>query len=84
MTTLIIDDMGGLRHIYSDELQQFDRELGEPETRRASHVEPNNLGGWYVDLRPVGGPVIPDFATRSAALRYEVQWINQHGVPEVQ
>lgn len=84
MTTLIIDDMGGLRHIYSDELREFDRELGEPIINRASYVEPDPDGNWQVDLRPVGGARCFSFPLRSDALAFEVAWLEKHGIPEVQ
>lgn len=34
------------------------RALGEPQIRRASHVEPDERGRWRADLSPVGGPVL--------------------------
>lgn len=51
-------------------------QLGALAVRRASHVEPDNEGGWTADLRPSGGPFMVGFQTRSAALAAEADWLN--------
>jgi hypothetical protein len=46
--------------------------------RRGSHVEPDEHGNWLCDLSPVSGPLLGPFASRSAALAAEVDWLTQH------
>lgn len=91
MIDLVITDCE-VRAIYSDELlpyiQRLRAHFGLPEgavrIQRASHVEPTELGTWYVDLGPVGGPVFhvdetgSPFRTRQSALDYEVQWLREN------
>jgi hypothetical protein len=72
---------GGFRLLYTEEFP-FE-ELGEGvEIRRASYVDPLPGGGWMVDLRPSGGPVITGhpvtgrpFSKRSEALLWEQEWL---------
>jgi hypothetical protein len=70
---LVIDRCGRVRAIYEEALDLA--ALGRLEIRRASHVEPNEAGGWRADLSPVGGPVLGPFARRSAALEAERDWL---------
>lgn len=35
---------------------------------------------WFADLTPVGGNVAGPFASKQAALDYEVEWINQNAL----
>jgi hypothetical protein len=51
--------------------------LGELCVRRASHVEPDDVGRWWADLAPVDGPKLGPFPLRSQALQAEVAWLNQ-------
>lgn len=77
---IIIKD-GEVRHIYDDKLIDFQNSLGRVITKRASHVEPCE-GGWDVDLSPVSpGTHLGPFATRNEALKAEVAWLNEHGIP---
>lgn len=66
---------GTTQCIYDEKLNLA--ELGAVNIRRASHVEPDPRapGNWFVDLGPVGGPVVRGFATRQAALDYEIGWL---------
>ena len=74
---LTIDEDGGARCIYSDDLADYFAETGAT-IRRASSVEPCE-GGWNVDLSPVGGPSnIGPFKLREDALKYEVEWLEEH------
>ncbi len=51
------------------------RLLGPMEIRRASHVEPTPDGQWTADMRPLAGPILGPFSTRSQALTAEVAWL---------
>ncbi len=46
-------------------------QLGNLHVTRASHVEPDELGQWWADLSPVGGPKLGPFPSRSSALAAE-------------
>ena len=73
---LIIQPGGRIQCIY-DETLDLSR-LGQPQIRRASHVEPTEDGRWTADLSPVGGPCLGPFAARSEALAAEVRWLRLH------
>ena len=73
---LVISSAGLIRCLYSEELDLT--QLGELTIRRASHVEPDDDGNWWSDLRPVSGPVLGPFPLRSLALATEVQWLREH------
>jgi hypothetical protein len=66
-----------MQFIYSDELRGLMDE-GDATIKRASHVEPDDDLTWHADMSPVGGPVLSGFPTREAALRAEVEWINDN------
>jgi hypothetical protein len=70
---LIIGTNGDARCIYGEELNLS--ALGEVQIRRASHVEPDELGQWWADLSPVSGPKLGPFTHRSSALEAEVAWL---------
>ena len=79
---LYISPCGLCRSVY-DELLDV-RVLGEADIRRASHVEPTPSGKWTADLRPISGPVLGPFDSRSVALAAELAWLelyfeNLHG-----
>ena len=61
--------------LYDDAALPVMNALGTPVTRRASHVEPSEDGTWSADMSPVGGPVLPGYPTRAAALQAEVAWL---------
>ena len=69
---------GELRFIYADDLQPL-LELGTPQVRRASHVEPTEDGRWTADMSPVSGPLLGPFTLRSEALAAETAWLSKHG-----
>ncbi len=69
---------GELRFIYADDLQPL-LELGTPQVRRASHVEPTDGGQWTADMSPVCGSVLGPFTLRSEALTAETEWLSKHG-----
>ena len=79
---IIIDLDGNVRSIYADGTAPLLRTLGEVETKRASHVEPEGEV-WMADMMPVGGPMIGPFSTRALALEAERRWLLAHDIPEV-
>ena len=70
---LLIDPQGRVRCVYDETLPLA--ELGQMTISRGSHVEPDEIGQWLADLSPVGGPQLGPFATRSAALEAEREWL---------
>jgi hypothetical protein len=56
--TIKIAADGTAQFIYNDTLAFVLKPIGDIKIERASHVEPSVGGGWYVDLRPVGGPIL--------------------------
>lgn len=70
---LYISADGTCRSVYDDSVDL--RLLGSAEIRRASHVEPTPDGQWTADMRPLAGPILGPFATRSQALMAEVAWL---------
>jgi hypothetical protein len=77
---IVFDEMGNAGALYSDDLLPYFREvLGlQFETRRASHVEPNGWGQWYVRVAswvPGGARTFGPFATRAMALEVEIDYL---------
>ena len=70
---LLIDPQGSVRCVYDETLPLA--ELGQMTISRGSHVEPDEIGQWLADLSPVSGPQLGPFATRSAALDAERDWL---------
>ena len=71
---LIVDPDGGIRFIHNDDVADLFT-AQERRTSRASHVEPDDSGGWTADMSPVNGPVLGPFARRQEALDAEVTWL---------
>ena len=63
---IIILPGGEVRCVYDEAIDLH--ELGTPEIRRASHVEPTQDGRWSADFSPVGGPVLGPFERPKKAL----------------
>ena len=80
MSTIIVDDAGNLRFIYSDGMREA-LDVGEAKIKRASHVEPDAAGDWRADMSAVGGPVLGPFGRRDEALAAEVAWLEAHDIP---
>jgi hypothetical protein len=86
MNLVLRVDNAGTHFLHHDEVARLLAPLGRVTTRRASHVEPEPLPGevrgaapgWSADLSPVGGPLLPGFSTRQAALDAERDWITQN------
>ncbi len=73
---LVVAPDGRVRAIYGEAIA-LDA-LGPPRIARASFVEPDEVGRWHADLRPLLGPVLGPFACRSQALAAEVAWLEEH------
>ena len=73
---LVITPGGLIRCVYGEAIDLG--QLGTLHVRRASHVEPDEHGSWHADLSPVGGPRLGPFPCRSAALKAEESWLEQH------
>lgn len=79
---LYISNQGLIRAIY-DELLPF-QSLGRVQIQRASHVEPDDIGNWWADLGPSGGPILGPFPLRSTALDAEQEWLTRHVLDRAQ
>ena len=74
--TLFVDRQGTVRCLYAEAVDLAS--MGPMSIRRASHVEPDELGQWWADLSPLKGPRLGPFAVRSAALAAESSWLEEH------
>lgn len=70
---LTVTPAGRIRMLYDERLDL--RMLGRASIRRASHVEPTQVGEWTADMGPSGGPVLGPFRLRSQALEEEAVWL---------
>ncbi|MBI3411447.1 MAG: hypothetical protein HY040_24225 [Planctomycetes bacterium] len=70
---LVIDAQGMIRCLYGEAIALH--RLGEMSIQRASHVEPDTIGRWWADLKPVDGPILGPFLQRSQALDAESAWL---------
>lgn len=75
----VVEPDGCVRGIYTELISPH--ALGKLSIERASHVEPDNQGKWWIDLSPVEGPTLGPFDSRLSAIRYEVDWLIQHWLP---
>lgn len=71
-----IEADGNVRCVYAEAIEL--KELGKLSIRRGSHVEPNELGQWLVNLSPVSGPSLGPFQIRSEAIKAELHWLEEH------
>lgn len=67
---------GIIRALHDDRLNLAD--IGRFRVARASWVEPDPNGKWWVDLDNSRGPILGPFSTRAEALRAEVAWLERH------
>ena len=74
---LVVGVDGVARCIYDEALDL--REIGKLQITRASHVEPDRDGYWWADMKPVEGPVLGPFRSRSEALGAERGWLKESG-----
>ncbi len=70
---IYISSAGVCQSVYDETVDL--RLLGTAEIRRASHVEPTSDGQWTADMRPLAGPILGPFPTRSQAVMAEVGWL---------
>lgn len=77
---IVVHRDGSMSHIYSDVSATMSKELGPIRIKRASYVEPDEHGNWFVDLQPVGGPVLGSYPPncRDEALADEVAWLREN------
>lgn len=73
---LSISPDGTTRCLYTEEIDLA--AIGKPMITRASYVEPDERGQWFVDMAPVDGPCLIAFPTRSEALAAEVAWLEEN------
>jgi len=73
---LIIDPSGQVQCLYTETIDLT--VLGKLSITRASRVEPDDLGLWWADLAPLGGPRLGPLASRSQALAAEIAWLETH------
>jgi len=64
---------GSVRCLYDEAVDLH--ALGKLAITRASHVEPDATGKWWVDLGPSHGPRLGPFTQRSTALTAERRWL---------
>jgi len=76
VSELYISTTGLIRTLYDESLPLH--VFGHLQIVRASHVEPDCQGRWWVDLSPSSGPKLGPFLLRSAALQTESDWLRQH------
>ena len=76
---LHIDPAGTVHTLYGEVIDLGT--LGTLGIRRASFVEPDAAGRWWVDLAPVRGPRLGPYVRRSEALRAESAWLTEHWLP---
>jgi len=75
---LYVDEDGSVTFVHDDRVAEALGDLGKATTTRVSHVEPDHLGGWAADMRPLGGPVLGSYRTRQEALAAELEWVAQY------
>ena len=73
---LIIAPTGRIHCLYAEAIDLH--ALGVATIARASYVEPDGQGRWWVYLWPVQGPVLGPFTLRSEALQAEQAWLQAH------
>jgi hypothetical protein len=72
-----VEPDGTVTHIYTEKLDLSG--IGKAQTRRASHVEPNDNNEWTADMvLSNNGPILGPFPTRSEALAAEVEWLEMN------
>ena len=70
-----VSPQGEIQCLYAEDLDL--EAFGPLAIRRGSHVEPDDLGRWWVDLSPVNGPPLGPYRSRSDALDAERVWLEE-------
>jgi hypothetical protein len=70
---VLITPGGELRCVYDEAIDL--KTFGRINIARGSHAEPDDMGHWFADLSPVGGPKLGPFSNRSQALGAEREWL---------
>lgn len=52
--------------------------LGKLSIYRASNVEPTEDACWVADMKPLGGPKLPETELRSQSIELEREWIGRN------
>ncbi len=73
--TLTITPNGETRLLFDDDVYALAKSLGPMKIVRASHIEPDNDGRWWVDLSPMNGPKVGPFEVKVNALAFEREWL---------
>jgi len=78
---ILVTADGRFKHVYNDNLLRMDKALGDIHVSRASHVEFDNIDHtWRVSIE---GTLLPErFADRSAALNFEVGYLEENCLRE--
>jgi hypothetical protein len=76
MMLIVVQADGQARCLYGECIDLHT--LGSLTIQRASQVEPDADGRWWVDLSPLKGTVLGPFTLRSQALEAEQRWIEEH------
>lgn len=74
---VLIDKQGVLQFVYQEEVDLSS--LGKHMICRASQVEPDADGTWYVAI--IGGITKRGFTSRSSALRWEKDYVEAEILP---
>lgn len=76
---MFVSPIGTVHTVYDESLDL--RAIGSLSIRRASTVEPDEVGQWWADLNPVNGPKLGPFPLRSDALAAERAWLEDNWRP---
>ncbi len=76
-TDIVVRPDGTVTHVHSDAATSLTKTLGAVSINRASYVEPDSEGRWFVDLEPVGGPRLGPYQPdeRDQAIEAEILWL---------
>jgi hypothetical protein len=80
--TMLTISGGEARAIYNDGMAPYVQSMDGMTMERATYVEPDFGGYWYVDLSRFGHEPEMGFKTRSAALSWEKAWLENHWLLE--
>lgn len=73
---IVISPDGKATAIYDESVDLSS--LGSVTITRASEIEPDQFGEWWVDLSMSGGPKLGPYIKRSVALIAERQWLEDN------